>query len=190
MQLVYGGDIICSAPAVVVVVVHNVVARRPPMPNTIPGIPSSTKDPFTRRRSLQLTHQQPVDVPIPPSLLQSPYLNSPIFQRTLSSRRQPSKEDEQWLQDTVPLAFDAEKKRGRDSVSSSQSRTFDASSAASSSALPSRAQSMSRAPPLSPPLTRWQQQNNLAPSPAWLPEPRVRSAPCSTEQEYFGSTAR
>ncbi|KAF8633701.1 hypothetical protein AX17_004359 [Amanita inopinata Kibby_2008] len=44
-------------------------------------------------------------IPIPPSLLTSPYLNSPesIFQRDISTPL-PSEEDEQWLQDTVPLS--------------------------------------------------------------------------------------
>jgi len=69
---------------------------------------SSSKQRQVRRQSLRLTNQ-PIDMPIPPSLLQSPYLNSPksIFKRAVTSPRHPSKEDEQWLQDTVPLSAHA-----------------------------------------------------------------------------------
>lgn len=62
---------------------------------------------LTRKRSLCLP-TQPLNVPIPPSLLQSPFLNSPssVFQRLVSAPCLPSEEDEQWLQDTVPLNAD------------------------------------------------------------------------------------
>ncbi|TFK72525.1 hypothetical protein BDN72DRAFT_836092 [Pluteus cervinus] len=60
---------------------------------------------LNRKKSLCLPNQ-PLHVPVPPSLLQSPYLNSPqsIFQRAASAPRLPSEEDEEWLQDTVPLS--------------------------------------------------------------------------------------
>jgi len=61
--------------------------------------------PRRRPSSLRIT-TRPVQVPIPPSLLTSPYLNSPesIFQREIVTPcRRPSEADEQWLQDTVPL---------------------------------------------------------------------------------------
>jgi hypothetical protein len=60
--------------------------------------------PRRRPSSLRIT-TRPVQVPIPPSLLTSPYLNSPesIFQREIVTPSLPSKADEQWLQDTVPL---------------------------------------------------------------------------------------
>jgi hypothetical protein len=47
----------------------------------------------------------PANVPIPPSLLHSPYLHSPqsIFRRSAASFRYPSQEDDEWLRDTVPL---------------------------------------------------------------------------------------
>lgn len=69
---------------------------------------SSSKQRPVRRKSLQLSNQL-IYIPIPPSLLESPYLNSPesIFKRAVISPRHPSKEDEQWLQDTVPLSADA-----------------------------------------------------------------------------------
>lgn len=59
---------------------------------------------LSRNRSLRLP-SQPAHIPIPPTLLQSPYLNSPqsIFQRAVSTPRLPTEEDEQWLQDTIPL---------------------------------------------------------------------------------------
>lgn len=58
--------------------------------------------PMNRTKSLCVA---PMHIPIPPSLLRSPYLNSPqsIFQRASSQSQSPSKEDEQWLQDTVPI---------------------------------------------------------------------------------------
>ena len=57
-----------------------------------------------RTSSLKLT-TRPAHVPIPPSLLTSPYLTSPesIFQREIATPYLPSEADEQWLQDTVPL---------------------------------------------------------------------------------------
>ena len=53
----------------------------------------------------QLEFTPPADVPIPPSLLHSPYLHSPqsIFRRSAASFRYPSQEDDEWLRDTVPL---------------------------------------------------------------------------------------
>lgn len=57
-----------------------------------------------RTSSLKLT-TRPTTVPIPPSLLASPYLTSPesIFQREIATPYLPSEADERWLQDTVPL---------------------------------------------------------------------------------------
>ncbi|KAJ7098122.1 hypothetical protein B0H15DRAFT_644957 [Mycena belliarum] len=54
-----------------------------------------------RRKSLRIP-SQPVQAPIPPSLLQSPHLNSPqsIFRRAVSPRV--PRIDDEWLQDTVP----------------------------------------------------------------------------------------
>ncbi|KAF8162987.1 hypothetical protein B0H34DRAFT_302664 [Crassisporium funariophilum] len=57
---------------------------------------------ISRRNSLRLPAQPP-PIPIPPSLRESPYLNSPAFKRELSTPRLPSDEDEKWLQDTVPI---------------------------------------------------------------------------------------
>ncbi|KAJ7940854.1 hypothetical protein B0H13DRAFT_34871 [Mycena leptocephala] len=55
-----------------------------------------------RKKSLRIPTQPQLKAPIPPSLLQSPHLNSPqsIFRRAMSPRV-PSVDDE-WLQDTVP----------------------------------------------------------------------------------------
>ncbi|KAJ6623419.1 hypothetical protein B0H10DRAFT_2009634 [Mycena sp. CBHHK59/15] len=56
-----------------------------------------------RKKSLRIPNQ-PLKAPIPPSLLQSPHLNSPqsIFRRAVYVPCGPSDEDERWLQDTVP----------------------------------------------------------------------------------------
>jgi len=57
----------------------------------------------SRRKSLTLLTVTP-NIPIPPSLRQSPYLRSPIFSQALPSPTPPSEEDEKWLQDTIPIA--------------------------------------------------------------------------------------
>lgn len=54
-----------------------------------------------RRRCASLDSNS--SVPIPPSLVSSPYLNSPIFRREFSPPPPPSEQDELWLQDTIPL---------------------------------------------------------------------------------------
>ena len=60
-----------------------------------------------RSHSLRLPNK-PVDIPVPPSLAESPYLTSPnsIFRRALSNPPVPSQEDEEWLRDTVPLSWE------------------------------------------------------------------------------------
>ena len=58
---------------------------------------------ISRRHSLRIPAQPP-PTPIPPSLRESPYLNATLFNHDLSLPRSPSDEDEQWLQDTVPVA--------------------------------------------------------------------------------------
>lgn len=52
-----------------------------------------------RRPSLHLG-----STPIPPSLISSPYLTSPIFEQEASESHLPTEQDELWLQDTVPLS--------------------------------------------------------------------------------------
>ncbi|TFK26426.1 hypothetical protein FA15DRAFT_294438 [Coprinopsis marcescibilis] len=54
-----------------------------------------------RRNSLRLPINPP-EIPIPPSLLHSPYLHANRFHRD-DVPHLPSEEDEMWLQDTVPL---------------------------------------------------------------------------------------
>ncbi|KAJ4488219.1 hypothetical protein J3R30DRAFT_907497 [Lentinula aciculospora] len=65
--------------------------------------PTTSKSP-RRAASLRLCNAK-ADVPVPPSLLESPYLNSPMspFQRAASVPCTPSQEDEEWLRDTIPL---------------------------------------------------------------------------------------
>ncbi|KAF8630069.1 hypothetical protein AX15_003126 [Amanita polypyramis BW_CC] len=57
-----------------------------------------------RRPSFKLSTYS-ANVPVPPSLLTSPYVTSPesIFRREICSLCLPSEADEQWLQDTIPL---------------------------------------------------------------------------------------
>lgn len=150
------------------------------------------KQAFGRRKSLQLPHK--FDVPIPPSLLQSPYLTSPesIFQRNVSPHKHPSEEDEQWLQDTVPLSLDDRddaKKRGRlsmSSTSSSQSHTSDDPNHAQFSRPNQQPLSYN---PSSPPLVRWRHQIHLAP-PSYPGQIKVHSAPCAVQpdRDYFDAT--
>jgi len=165
------------------------------MTNIPPDGRSHSKKRSNNRQSLQLPPQR-LDGPIPPSLLQSHYLNSPesIFQRSVSASHIPSEEDEQWLQDTVPLALDPqdkEMKRGRlptQSAVPSQSPSGETSEDSRHSRF-SRLQdtstrSSSHCAPPSPPLVRWRHPSHLAPT-AWAGQPRVRSAPCMAEREYF-----
>ncbi|KAF8201505.1 hypothetical protein BJ912DRAFT_503710 [Pholiota molesta] len=60
----------------------------------------------TRRHSLVLP-PQPKQAPIPPSLVQSPYLNAPLFTNDLNPPRLPTDAAERWLQDTVPISADS-----------------------------------------------------------------------------------
>ncbi|KAJ7632417.1 hypothetical protein FB45DRAFT_1026589 [Roridomyces roridus] len=55
-----------------------------------------------RKKSLRIPLER-AQAPIPPSLLQSPHLNSPqsVFNRR-PSRANDNNADEEWLQDTVP----------------------------------------------------------------------------------------
>ncbi|KAJ7694152.1 hypothetical protein B0H17DRAFT_1057990 [Mycena rosella] len=80
----------------------NIQLRRPPSDALPPSAPYMSQSGVVRKKSLRIPSQQPLQAPIPPSLLQSPHLNSPqsIFRRALSPRV-PSIDDE-WLQDTVP----------------------------------------------------------------------------------------
>ncbi|KDR73453.1 hypothetical protein GALMADRAFT_141947 [Galerina marginata CBS 339.88] len=58
---------------------------------------------FPRRNSLRIPPQPP-QIPMPPSLQKSPYLNASMFKREASTPGLPSEEDEKWLQDTVPIS--------------------------------------------------------------------------------------
>ncbi|KAG6376083.1 ubiquitin-conjugating enzyme/RWD-like protein [Boletus reticuloceps] len=63
-------------------------------------------DTITKKRSSLLTYRRRPDAtPIPPTLLNSPYLASPnsIFQRKNSVLKWPSQEDDEWLRDMVPM---------------------------------------------------------------------------------------
>lgn len=60
-------------------------------------------------------------VPTPPSLVNSHYLSSPnsIFYRKSSIRRWPSREDDEWLRDMIPVDRDITKSEESDSMPSS-----------------------------------------------------------------------
>jgi hypothetical protein len=77
-----------------------------PITTNHPIPPSSSQPlPYPSKPIKRQPPTHPMHVPIPPSLIQSPYLLSPesIFRRSASSPCLPSKEDEEWLRDTVPL---------------------------------------------------------------------------------------
>jgi len=85
-----------------------------PSPSHPPRLqPNESGSGFGRSHSLRLP-PKPVNIPIPPSLAESPYLTSPhsIFRRALSNPPAPSQEDEDWLQDTVPLSWEARNAQG------------------------------------------------------------------------------
>lgn len=151
----------------------------------------------SRRKSLQIP-LPPQDVPIPPSLLHSPYLISPesIFQRIVSAPHHPNEEDERWLRDTVPLTLHLSQEGGKGSRLSAPSAAPSQHPSHHSSAYPDHTQpprpqstdppSLSHAPP-SPPLIRWRRPTHLAPE-AWSGQPRVRSAPPGVaDREYFSN---
>lgn len=158
-------------------------------PSSFPGClsRSSSKHRPTRRRSLRLSNQ-PIHIPIPPSLLESPYLNSPesIFQRAVTSPRHPSKEDEQWLQDTVPLSVDG-REEGERRPRSMELPLGEAVRGEHPRGRPTEKRSMSPHPTPSPPV-RW--RHPIFPPPAgWIGQATIRSAPIMTEQGYFVATA-
>jgi len=148
--------------------------------------PSSTQR-LVRRRSLRLP-SRPVDIPIPPSLLQSPYLNSPesIFQRNLPSPRQPSEEDEQWLQDTIPLSPNV-RNDGEQSTRSTEVPHFvDGSKGEQPRGRNLVPRSIPHPTSPSPPL-RWRYPITST-SPAWPGQSGAGAAPSVTEQGYFTTT--
>lgn len=139
---------------------------------------------LNRRKSLRLS-SQPLDIPIPPSLLQSPYLNSPqsIFQRAVSSPQKPSEEDEQWLQDTVPVMSEVPESGRRGSATFSRSPLSQGSADAlraehnrtRSRSADTRPVSPSQAPP-SPPLVPIRQSVGTPGIPSnWLGKARKPS---------------
>ena len=83
---------------------HKVVGHTRPVTSNTHQQPMQD---FSRVKYLRLP-SQPLHIPIPPSLLQSPHLSSPqsIFRRAVSAPRLPSEEDEEWLRDTVPLSLE------------------------------------------------------------------------------------
>ncbi|KAK0459534.1 uncharacterized protein EV420DRAFT_1641743 [Desarmillaria tabescens] len=100
-------------------------------------------------------HQNTMHMPVPPSLLQSPLLNSPnsIFQRVISPHT-PTAEDEQWLQDTVPATPTMGRKASMDSTTSSSCSLSRGSSLSEQQALRRAAELRTTSPPAlpSPPL--------------------------------------
>ncbi|KIK59654.1 hypothetical protein GYMLUDRAFT_650206 [Collybiopsis luxurians FD-317 M1] len=123
-----------------------------------------------------------VNVPVPPSLLQSPYLNSPLspFQRSASLPCTPSQEDEQWLRDTIPLAA------GPVRVGRSDSTKENSPSPKSQSEHTRGAEMMNKPHiplenmPSSPPLVR----TRRPPAQEKLQTPSMRHYPAG-EQDYF-----
>lgn len=143
---------------------------------------SSSKYRTSRRQSLRI--HQALNIPIPPTLLQSPHLNSPqsIFKRTVSAPRHPNAEDEQWLQDTVPLSLDGGEDHGQRARSSRSSQISNASRGERGQS--QDAQLLAHNAPPSPPLVRWRGTPTPAP-PTWLSQAKSHSAPCLSDQGYF-----
>ncbi|KAG6821159.1 hypothetical protein H0H93_005379 [Arthromyces matolae] len=162
------------------------VGRKPPLVLVDGAI--SDKSSLTRRKSLQLP-SQPTAVPIPPSLLHSPYLDPhSIFQRSLSMPHCPTEEDEKWLQDTIPLS--SQKNMGRLSTLSASSTTSSTEASSPETHLAeifasSRPPSLSTTlVPASAPIVLWRHRRHISTSRS--EPPRVQSAPCLAEmQEFF-----
>jgi len=156
------------------------------------GTSSQHKCRMTRRGSLQLPPR--LDIPIPPTLLQSPYVNSleALSQRSLSVGARPSAEDERWLQDTVPITPtveppDDDAKSGQLPPSpsiSSYSRSPQRSISGANSPRESAHSPDLRPPPLpldvphSPPIVLCRRQTISRPSLDKRPHPSVHSSPC------------
>ncbi|KAG1756279.1 uncharacterized protein EDB91DRAFT_1091642 [Suillus paluster] len=60
--------------------------------------------------------------PVPPSLADSPHLSSPfsVFRRKSTLLKSPSREDDEWLRDMVPLGRENIKRSGSSAVTSAQ----------------------------------------------------------------------
>ncbi|KAF8559507.1 hypothetical protein OG21DRAFT_1492832 [Imleria badia] len=58
-----------------------------------------------KRSSILTCHRRPDATPIPPTLVNSPYLSSPnsVFRRKIPLPRWPSQQDDVWLGDMVPM---------------------------------------------------------------------------------------
>jgi hypothetical protein len=146
-----------------------------------PTLPHASNSSLSRRRSYlgigntrrSTSFPKPRAIPIPPSLIQSPYLNSPqsIFRRSSSAPRLPSEEDDEWLRDTVPL-------RGRVDRAGSGYPLLPRMAVVVNE-VPFRGRSsqfrilsLSSVPPSSP-LVGW--QHNPPPTKSWLEQKQVKS---------------
>lgn len=154
----------------------------PATTSSAPARSSSMQRPV-RKKSLRLSNQS-INIPIPPSLLESPYLKSPesIFQRAATSPRHPSKEDEQWLQDTVPLPANA-REECEERPRSMEVPRREALRGEQSRGRTTESRSMSHHATPSPPL-RWHHSITLSPA-VWIGPAKTRSKPTVTEQGYF-----
>ncbi|KAI0041560.1 hypothetical protein FA95DRAFT_1565296 [Auriscalpium vulgare] len=143
---------------------------------SIPPRARPTRPPLVRNHSAKslLRNRTIPDVPVPPSLADSPLLNSPrsVFRRTHSTLRLPTKRDEEWLGDTVPVH------------TAPPARTplprwwTDAQLPAPAPATPTRPHQRPRAAthsaPLSPPLTHWRMSAVQSPGRDTAPPPHDR----------------
>lgn len=136
---------------------------------------------LSRKRSLRLP-TQPFHIPVPPSLKESPHLTSPqsIFRRAFSTPRIPSQEDEQWLQDTIPVAGDEQLKLSPPRSPLSQSNEPDSEHCRGRSPGPRRqgASGTYTNPPCSPPLLISRHSDHhivMSARPRWLTENKSHS---------------
>lgn len=131
-----------------------------------------------KRRSSLRFPAQPPPIPIPPSLIESPYLKAPRFRQESSAPCVPTEEDERWLQDTVPIQSqpsESQLSRRKTVPASAQSRN------------------PSRPAPSSPPITLWRQPPPTNPPPQVVLEPITQSQSYQTrlpaDQSYFPSVS-
>lgn len=145
--------------------------------------PRSPKQDLGRATSMRrLCTGKDANIPIPPSLLQSPHLNSPWspFQRTDSTPSTPSANDEEWLRDTIPLS--AESSRiGRSDSTKENSRSPRSPRTEGGEMANISTRMRPDATPTSPPLVRKRRSSQ---SHQKVQTPSMRFA-CTGEQDYF-----
>ncbi|KIY51091.1 hypothetical protein FISHEDRAFT_71384 [Fistulina hepatica ATCC 64428] len=140
--------------------------------------PSSSASNDSRRKLSRASSSRfalhPVHIPIPPSLVGSPYLESPdsIFRHHIASHEPPRPVDEEWLQDTVPL--DSPGRRRYKNTNTSPSSYYPAHADGSLEKAPHRASfSSMHAPNVYPMLPSAQSHGSCSPYPYSMSAPKM-----------------